>query len=135
MTVPEGYARYAVIDGFGPGGAKLTILAETAPAGAFQVDELPAGWDPKPPPGTRATIRIGAKQAGSGRIRLLFNGNDYSEPLPVQVPPGQRRNRWLAEGRLPTQQPGADQGQRTAGATKERHDCDEWRHVLPGKLG
>jgi len=87
MTVPEGYARYAVIDGFGPGGAKLTIQAETAPAGAFQVDELPASWDPKPPPGTRATIRIGAKQAGSGRIRLLFNGNDYSEPLPVQVPP------------------------------------------------
>ena len=41
MTVPEGYARYAVIEGFGPGGAGLTIATESAPAGAFQVDQLP----------------------------------------------------------------------------------------------
>ena len=32
-------------------------------------------------------FRIGAKKPGSGKIRLLFNGNDYSEPLPVQIPP------------------------------------------------
>jgi len=87
MTVPEGYARYAVIEGFGPGGAGLTITTETAPAGAFQVDQLPTNWDPKPPAGACVTIRIGAKKPGSGKIRLLFNGNDYSEPLPVQIPP------------------------------------------------
>jgi hypothetical protein len=87
MTVPEGYARYAVIEGFGPGGAGLNIATESAPAGAFQVDQLPTNWDPKPPGGTCVTIRIGAKKPGSGKIRLLFNGNDYSEPLPVQIPP------------------------------------------------
>jgi hypothetical protein len=27
------------------------------------------------------------KKAGFRQIRLLFNGNDYSEPLPVQIPP------------------------------------------------
>jgi hypothetical protein len=87
MTVPEGYARYAVIEGFGPGGAGLNIVAETTPAGAFQVDQLPTNWDPKPPAGACVTIRIGAKKPGSGKIRLLHQGNDYSEPLPVQVPP------------------------------------------------
>jgi hypothetical protein len=87
MTVPEGYARYAVIEGLGPGGAGLNIATESAPAGAFQVDQLPTNWDPKPPAGTCVTIRIGAKKPGSGKIRLLFNGNDYSEPLPVQIPP------------------------------------------------
>ena len=87
MTVPEGHARYAVIEGFGPGGAGLTITTETVPAGAFQVDQLLPNWDPKPPVGACLTIRIAAKQPGSGKIRLLFSGNDYSEPLPVQVPP------------------------------------------------
>ena len=87
MTVPEGHARYAVIEGFGPGGAGLTITTETVPAGAFQVDQLLPNWDPKPPVGACLTIRIAAKQPGSGKIRLLFGGNDYSEPLPVQVPP------------------------------------------------
>jgi hypothetical protein len=87
MTVPEGYARFAVIEGFGPGGAGLTIKTETAPAEAFQVDQLPANWDPKPPTGACVTIRIAAKKPGSGKIRLLFKGNDYSEPLPVQIPP------------------------------------------------
>jgi hypothetical protein len=86
MTVPEGYARYAVLEGFGPGGAGLTIRTETAPVDAFQVDQLPPTWDPKPPAGACLTIRIGAKKPGSGKIRLLFKGNDYSEPLPVQVP-------------------------------------------------
>ncbi len=86
MTVPEGYARYAVIEGFGPGGAGLTIRTETAPVDAFQFVQLPPNWDPKPPAGACLTIRIGAKKPGSGKIRLLFKGNDYSEPLPVQVP-------------------------------------------------
>ncbi len=87
MTVPEGYARYGLIEGFGPGGAGLDIVAETAPAGAFQVDQLPINWDPEPPAGACVTIRIGAKKPGSGKIPLLFNGNDYSQPLPVQIPP------------------------------------------------
>jgi hypothetical protein len=52
MTVPEGYARYAVIEGVGPGGAGLNIATESAPAGAFQVDQLPTNGDPKPPAGT-----------------------------------------------------------------------------------
>src|SRR5690349_9643391 len=80
MTVPEGYARYAVIEGFGPGGANLTIQPEANPPGALQVDELPANWDPKPPPGACLTIRVAALKPGSGKIRLLFNGNDYAEP-------------------------------------------------------
>ena len=86
MIVPEGYARYAVVEGFGPGGAALDIVTECTPADVFQVD-LPGNDDPKPPPGANLTIRIGAKKPGSGRIRLLFNGNDYSQPLPVQVTP------------------------------------------------
>jgi hypothetical protein len=52
----------------------------------FQVD-FPGNDDPKPPPGANVTIRIGAKKPGSGRLRLLFKGNDYSRPLPVQVTP------------------------------------------------
>ena len=86
MIVPEGYARYAVVEGFGPGGAALDIVTECTPADVFQVD-LPGNDDPKPPPGANLTIRIGAKKPGSGRIRLLFKGNDYSQPLPVQVTP------------------------------------------------
>ena len=86
MSVPEGYARYAVLEGFGPGGAALDIVTECTPADVFQVD-LPGNDDPKPPPGANLTIRIGAKKPGSGRIRLLFKGNDYSQPLPVQVTP------------------------------------------------
>jgi len=86
MTVPEGYARYAVLEGFGPGGAALDVVWEFTPANAFQVDVLDSNWDPKPPPGANKTIRIGAKKPGSGRIRLVFKGNDYSQPLPVQVP-------------------------------------------------
>jgi hypothetical protein len=86
MIVPEGYARYAVLEGFGPAGADLDIVSEFSPADAFQVDVFPSDWDPKPPPGANRTIRIGAKKAGSGRIRALFRGNDYSQPLPVQVP-------------------------------------------------
>src|SRR5919205_262691 len=80
MTVPEGYARYAVIEGLGPGGAGLTVVTETTPADAFRVDVLPTTWDPKSPPGANWTIRIGAKKPGSGKIRLLFKGSDYSEP-------------------------------------------------------
>jgi hypothetical protein len=86
MIVPEGYARYAVVEGLGPGGAALDIVSECTPADVFQVD-LPGNDDPKPPPGANVTIRIGAKKPGSGRIRLLFKGNDYSQPLPVQVTP------------------------------------------------
>jgi len=86
MIVPEGYARYAVVEGLGPGGAALDIVSECTPADVFQVD-LPGNDDPKPPPGANLTIRIGAKKPGSGRIRLLFKGNDYSQPLPVQVTP------------------------------------------------
>jgi len=86
MIVPESYARYAVVEGLGPGGAALDIVTECTPADVFQVD-LPGNDDPKPPPGANLTIRIGAKKPGSGRIRLLFKGNDYSQPLPVQVTP------------------------------------------------
>jgi hypothetical protein len=86
MIVPEGYARYAVIEGLGPGGAALDVVTECTPADAFQVD-FPGNDDPKPPPGANVTIRIGAKKPGSGRLRLLFKGNDYSQPLPVQVTP------------------------------------------------
>jgi hypothetical protein len=86
MIVPEGYARYAVIEGLGPGGAALDVVTECTPPDAFQVD-FPGNDDPKPPPGANVTIRIGAKKPGSGRLRLLFKGNDYSQPLPVQVTP------------------------------------------------
>jgi len=85
MIVPEGYARYAVVEGFGPGGAALDIVTECTPADVFQVD-LPGNDDPKPPPGANLTIRIGAKKPGSGRIRALFRGSDYSQTLPVQIP-------------------------------------------------
>jgi hypothetical protein len=86
MIVPEGYARYAVLEGLGPGGAAVDIVMETTPGDAFHV-ELTGSDDPKPPPGANMTLRIGAKKPGSGRIRALFKGNDYSQPLPVQVTP------------------------------------------------
>jgi hypothetical protein len=63
-----------------------TSSTEFTPADAFQVDLPASNWEPQAPPGANLTIRIGAKKPGSGRIRLLFRGNDYSQPLPVQVP-------------------------------------------------
>ena len=87
MTVPEGYARYVVLEGFGPGGAALNIVTESIPLEAFQFEVLPSSWDPRPPSSASLTIRIGAKKPGTGKIRALFRGSDYSQPLPVQVPP------------------------------------------------
>ena len=87
MTVPEGYARYVVLEGFGPGGAALNIVAESIPTDAFRIDVFPSRWNPQPPASTSLTIRIGARKPGSGKIRALFKGQDYSQPLPVQVPP------------------------------------------------
>jgi hypothetical protein len=87
MTVPEGYARFVVLEGFGPGGAGLNIVAEATPPEAFRIDVLPSNWDPQPPSGASLTIRIGARKPGSGKIRALSKGNDYSQPLPVQIAP------------------------------------------------
>jgi hypothetical protein len=125
MIVPEGYARYAVIEGLGPGGAALDVVTECTPPDAFQVD-FPGNDDPKPPPGANVTIRIGAKKPGSGRLRLLFKGNDYSQPLPVQVTPD-------SDGTVRALQESFRLSSQALGKAKER--LEELRKSLVAAMG